>query len=173
MKIKEYIILRDGEQHPYLKTKTEFDWNKSFLITENIINFFNESYFMNQLDEEYVYIISLNCQMKPLGVFQLSHGNWFQTDIKMRELGIFLLLTGAERFIIAHNHPNGSCQPSEGDFKITNKMNEFSELIDIQLLQHYIIGKDDWDGIVYDEDEDYEECEEYYNEEDDGMPFGL
>ena len=117
MKIKEYIILRDGEQHPYLKTKTEFDWNKSFLITENIINFFNESYFMNQLDEEYVYIISLNCQMKPLGVFQLSHGNWFQTDIKMRELGIFLLLTGAERFIIAHNHPNGSCQPSEGDFK--------------------------------------------------------
>ena len=117
MKIKEYIILRDGEQHPYLKTKTEFEWNKSFLATENIINFFNESYFMNQLDEEYVYIISLNCQMKPLGVFQLSHGNWFQTDIKMRELGIFLLLTGAERFIIAHNHPNGSCQPSEGDFK--------------------------------------------------------
>ena len=173
MKIKEYIILRDGEQHPYLKTKTEFDWNKSFLITENIINFLNETYYMNQLNEEYVYVISLNCQMKPLGVFQLSHGNWFQADIKMRELGIFLLLTGAERFIIAHNHPNGSCQPSEGDFKITNKMNEFSDLIDIQLLQHYIIGKDDWDGIVYDEDEDYEECEEYYNEEDDDIPFGL
>ena len=172
MKIKEYIILRDGEQHPYLKTKTEFEWNKNFLATENIINFFNESYFMNQLDEEYVYIISLNCQMKPLGVFQLSHGNWFQTDIKMRELGIFLLLTGAERFIIAHNHPNGSCQPSEGDFKITNKMNEFSDLIDIQLLQHYVIGKDDWDGIIYDEDEDYEETE-IENSNEDNLPFGI
>ena len=172
MKIKEYIILRDGEQHPYLKTKTEFEWNKSFLATENIINFFNESYFMNQLDEEYVYIISLNCQMKLLGVFQLSHGNWFQTDIKMRELGIFLLLTGAERFIIIHNHPNGSCQPSEGDFKITNKMNEFSDLIDIQLLQHYVIGKDDWDGIIYDEDEDYEETEIENSNEDD-LPFGI
>lgn len=172
MKIKEYIILRDGEQHPYLKTKTEFEWNKNFLATENIINFFNESYFMNQLDEEYVYIISLNCRMKPLGVFQLSHGNWFQTDIKMRELGIFLLLTGAERFIIAHNHPNGSCQPSEGDFKITNKMNEFSDLIDIQLLQHYVIGKDDWDGIIYDEDEDYEETEIENSNEDD-LPFGI
>lgn len=172
MKIKEYIILRDGEQHPYLKTKTEFEWNKSFLATENIINFFNESYFMNQLDEEYVYIISLNCQMKPLGVFQLSHGNWFQTDIKMRELGIFLLLTGAERFIIVHNHPNGSCQPSEGDFKITNKMNEFSDLIDIQLLQHYVIGKDDWDGIIYYEDEDYEETEIENSNEDD-LPFGI
>lgn len=172
MNIKEYIILRDDEQHPYLKTKTEFEWNKSFLATENIINFFNESYFMNQLDEEYVYIISLNCQMKPLGVFQLSHGNWFQTDVKMRELGIFLLLTGAERFIIVHNHPNGSCQPSEGDFKITNKMNEFSDLIDIQLLQHYVIGKDDWDGIIYDEDEDYEETEIENSNEDD-LPFGI
>ena len=172
MKIKEYIILRDDEQHPYLKTKTEFEWNKNFLATENIINFFNESYFMNQLDEEYVYIISLNCQMKPLGVFQLSHGNWFQTDIKMRELGIFLLLTGAERFIIIHNHPNGSCQPSEGDFKITNKMNEFSDLIDIQLLQHYVIRKDDWDGIIYDEDEDYEETEIENSNEDD-LPFGI
>ena len=172
MNIKEYIILRDDEQHPYLKTKNEFEWNKSFLATENIINFFNESYFMNQLDEEYVYIISLNCQMKPLGVFQLSHGNWFQTDVKMRELGIFLLLTGAERFIIIHNHPNGSCQPSEGDFKITNKMNEFSDLIDIQLLQHYVIGKDDWDGIIYDEDEDCEETE-IENSNEDNLPFGI
>ena len=90
----------------------------------------------------------------------------------MRELGLFLLLTGVERFIIIHNHPNGSCQPSEGDFKITNKMNEFSDLIDIQLLQHYVIGKDDWDGIIYDEDEDYEETEiENCNEDD--LPFDI
>ena len=171
MRIKEFIVLRDDEQHPYLKTKTEIEWNKSFLVTENIINFFNENYFMNQLDEEYIYIVSLNCQMTPLGVFQLSHGNWFQTDIKMRELGIFLLLTGAERFIVAHNHPNGSCQPSEGDFKVTNKMNDFSDLIDIQLLQHYVIGRDDWDGIIYDEDVDYEEIEDEDDNED-NMPFG-
>ena len=173
MKIKEFIVLRDNEQHPYLKIKTELEWNKSFLITENIIDFLNEKYHMNQLNEEYSYVISLNCQMKPLGVFQLSHGNWFQCDIKMRELGIFLLLTGAERFIIAHNHPNGSCQPSEGDFKITNKMNEFSDLIDIQLLQHYIIGANDWNGIIYDEDKDYEEYEKETKNDEDIMPFGL
>lgn len=88
----------------------------------------------------------------------------------MRELGIFLLLTGAERFVIAHNHPTGNCQPSNGDFEITNKMNEFANLIDIQLLQHYIIGGDDWDGIIYDENEDYEEFEEEIEDE---MPFGL
>lgn len=170
MNINEYIVLRDSEQHPYLKVKTEIKCDKSFRVTENIINFLNEEFYMNCLDEEYAYVISLNCQMKPLGVFQLSHGNWFQTDMKMRELGIFLLLTGAERFIVAHNHPNGSCQPSDGDFKITTKMNEFSELIDIQLIQHYIIGGDDWDGIIYDE----EDCEgTIYEEEQEFMPFGL
>ncbi len=169
MSIKEYIVIRDDEQHPCLKVKTELEWEKSFLISENIIGFLNEKFYLNKMNEEYAYVISLNCQMKPLGVFQLSHGNWFQTDIKMRELGIFLLLTGAERFVIAHNHPNGECKPSENDFKITNEMNQFSKLIDIQLIQHYIIGKDDWDGIIYDEDVDYREN----IEEDDDMPFGL
>ena len=51
-------------------------------------------------------------------------------------------------------------------------MNEFSDLIDIQLLQHYVIGKDDWDGIIYDEDEDYEETEIENSNEDD-LPFGI
>lgn len=170
MKIKEYIVVRDEEQHPCLKIKEEFRWEKSFLENQNIIDFLNQKYYMNQLNEEYMYVISLNCQMEPLGVFQISHGNWFCTDLKMRELGIFLLLTGAERFIIAHNHPTGNCQPSNGDFEITNKTNEFANLIDIQLLQHYIIGGDDWDGIIYDENEDYEEIEEEIEDE---MPFEL
>lgn len=170
MEIKEYIVIRDKEQHPCLKEKNEIEWSKSFLEYENIVNFLNEKYYMNQLNEEYMYVISLNCQMIPLGVFQLSHGNWFSTDLKMRELGIFLLLTGAERFIIAHNHPTGNCKPSENDFKITNKMNEFSSLIDIQLIQHFVIGKDDWDGIIY--DEEYDNYDEKIEDEEE-MPFGL
>ena len=53
-------------------------------------------------------------------------------------------------------------------------MNEFSDLIDIQLLQHYVIGKDDWDGIIYDENEDYEETEtENETNNEDDMPFGI
>lgn len=171
MKIKEYLVIRDSEQHPCLKVKNEIEWNKSFLEYENIVKFLNEKYYMNQLNEEYMYVISLNCQMIPLGIFQISHGNWFSTDLKMRELGIFLLLTGAERFIIAHNHPTGNCIPSESDFKITNKMNEFSDLIDIQLIQHFVIGKDDWDGIIYDEDYD-NNSDEKNGEEIEEMPFG-
>ena len=45
MKIKEYIVLRNDEQHPFLKIKTEIEWNKDFLVTDNIIDFFNEKYF--------------------------------------------------------------------------------------------------------------------------------
>lgn len=171
MKIKEYIVIRDEEQYPCLKIKEEFEWKKNFLESQHIIDFLNQKYYMNQLNEEYMYVISLNCQMKPLGVFQISHGNWFSTDLKMRELGIFLLLTGAERFVIAHNHPTGNCQPSQGDFEITNKMNEFANLIDIQMMQHYIIGGDDWDGVIYDEDEDEEDYED--KKIDNEMPFGL
>ena len=91
----------------------------------------------------------------------------------IRKIVDLSLRHNAKTAFIAHNHPNGSCQPSEGDFKITNKMNEFSDLIDIQLLQHYIIGGNDWDGIIYDEDKDYEEYEKETKNDEDNMPFGL
>ena len=119
---------------------------------------------MNILSEEYVYVLSFNCRMEILGVFQLSHGNSIESKIGMRELGIFLLLTGAEKFIIAHNHPNGSSEISGSDFLVTNRMNELSRLIDIEFIQHFVIGSDSYDTIIdiYEDDE----CEE-----DDEMPF--
>ena len=105
--------------------------------------------------------------MEILGVFQLSHGNSMESKIGMRELGIFLLLTGAEKFIVAHNHPNGSSKISGFDFLVTNRMNELSRLIDIDLTQHFIIGRESYDtAIDIFEDNEYKDIEE-----DEEMPF--
>lgn len=41
--------------------------------------------------------------------------------------------------IICHNHPCGNLQPSESDIKITRKIKESGNLMDIQLLDHLII----------------------------------
>jgi len=39
----------------------------------------------------------------------------------------------------AHNHPSGNQVPSESDLKITQKIKEAGNLLDIQLLDHIII----------------------------------
>ncbi len=41
--------------------------------------------------------------------------------------------------IVAHNHPSGNLNPSESDIKITTKIKEAGNLLDIQLLDHLII----------------------------------
>jgi DNA repair protein RadC len=43
------------------------------------------------------------------------------------------------KIIIAHNHPSGNINPSEQDFKLTEKVKEAGKLLNIELLDHIII----------------------------------
>jgi DNA repair protein RadC len=45
----------------------------------------------------------------------------------------------ASGLILAHNHPSGNSQPSEADLKITRKIKEAAQFLDISLLDHLII----------------------------------
>ena len=42
--------------------------------------------------------------------------------------------------ILLHNHPSGQAKPSEEDYLVTNKIKECGKLLDIPLLDHIIIG---------------------------------
>ena len=46
--------------------------------------------------------------------------------------------------IIAHNHPSGNLQPSRSDLDLTKKIRKCGELLDVKLLDHLIITKDDY-----------------------------
>jgi len=47
----------------------------------------------------------------------------------------------AAAVILAHNHPSGDPKPSEDDIKITQQLIEASKIINIEILDHIIIGK--------------------------------
>lgn len=51
----------------------------------------------------------------------------------------YAIKANASGIIICHNHPSGNVQPSESDMKITQKIKESENLMDIQLLDHLII----------------------------------
>lgn len=161
MKINNYLIIRDKlTNNPSLKIESTFSWKNDFLSQDNIVDFLNQKYHMNILEEEYVYVISFNWQMVPQGVFQLSHGTAKNSLIGKRELAIFLLLTGANKFILAHNHPNGTKEFSKADVEITEEIMKMADAIGVKFEQHFTIGNDGYDTIIEDEDEDR-------------MPFGL
>lgn len=44
--------------------------------------------------------------------------------------------------IVFHNHPSGNPQPSNADKQVTNRLSRVSNELDVELLDHYIIGQD-------------------------------
>ena len=50
--------------------------------------------------------------------------------------------------IIAHNHPSGDTTPSKEDLEVTRNIIKAGEILDIKLLDHVIIGKNDYNSII-------------------------
>jgi len=47
---------------------------------------------------------------------------------------------GASAIVLCHNHPSGELRPSSADVEITKKLKQASELIDVNVLDHVIVG---------------------------------
>jgi DNA repair protein RadC len=46
----------------------------------------------------------------------------------------------ASAIVLCHNHPSGEARPSSADIEITNKVKEAAKLMEIQVVDHIIIG---------------------------------
>ena len=49
----------------------------------------------------------------------------------------------AAAVIFAHNHPSGVAEPSQADIKITDRLKSALLLVDIRVLDHMIVGRDE------------------------------
>jgi DNA repair protein RadC len=95
-------------------------------------------YFADLTHEEF-FCIFLNRANKVIKIDQISKGGISGTVTDVRILFKNAILNTASGVIVAHNHPSGNLNPSESDVKITTKIKEAGNLLDIQLLDHLII----------------------------------
>lgn len=94
--------------------------------------------------EEYVWLIAMDSKCNPIGLFELSHGTVNSSLVSPREVFVRLCLCGAASCILAHNHPSGNPTPSTEDINVTATIKEASIIMNIKLLDHIIIGNDDF-----------------------------
>lgn len=95
------------------------------------------------LAHEEFWVLFLNRSNRVIDRMKLSQGglSGTVTDVRLvMKKAVEYLSSG---IIVCHNHPSGNLNPSESDTKITNKIKDAGNLMDIQLLDHLIIsGKD-------------------------------
>ncbi|KGQ70258.1 hypothetical protein A1D23_05720 [Chelonobacter oris] len=68
-------------------------------------------------------------------------GSINSASVHPREIVKTALAHNAAALILAHNHPSGVAEPSEADHHITRKIRQACELIDVRVLDHFIIGQ--------------------------------
>ncbi len=76
---------------------------------------------------------------------ELFRGTIDRAGVHPREVVRQTLLHNAAALIFAHNHPSGVLEPSQADQLITRRLKEALALVDVQVLDHFIIG----DGHCY------------------------
>jgi DNA repair protein RadC len=96
--------------------------------------------FNDHLPHEEFYYVLLNRRNGVLAFKKLSQGGLAGTVVDIRLILKAALEYQASSIILCHNHPSGNTQPSDADIKITKKIREGSKLLDIEVLDHIIIG---------------------------------
>ena len=94
--------------------------------------------------QESMYLLFLNRANHVLGFNLLAIGSSTGIIVDLRMILQSALKANAHSVIIAHNHPSGNCSPSNEDNRLTTKVKNGLNAIDIKLLDHLIITSDSY-----------------------------
>lgn len=92
--------------------------------------------------QEHFLALYLNTKGELIKKETLFIGSLNSSLIHPREIFKHAVINSAAAIIICHNHPSGDPNPSRQDLEITKLIHKNSLMMDIELLDHIIIGKD-------------------------------
>jgi DNA repair protein RadC len=92
--------------------------------------------------DEYVAALFLDNGNHVLATDVLTEGTVNQCAVYPRIIVQKALSHGASSIILAHNHPGGSTQASEADWQITLRLHTVGRLLDIPLIDHVIVSRE-------------------------------
>jgi|GEM_PF-62728 len=125
--IARRMIRADSEAAPLL--------NRSDLIAQ---------YFQSLttgLEVEKFWVLCLNRKNRLLKRVEISSGTATATLAHPREVFRAAIRESAAAIACVHNHPSGDPAPSAADLHVTRQLREASKAVDIELLDHVIIGR--------------------------------
>ena len=93
---------------------------------------------------EEFWILLVNRANKIIGKHQISQGGVSGTVADPKRIFQLALENLASGIILCHNHPSGNTQPSQQDIKLTRKINDGAKLLEINLLDHIILGDENY-----------------------------
>jgi len=97
---------------------------------------------------EMFYVVCLSRKNRPLGRHRVTVGTATAALAHPREVFRVAILANACAIICVHNHPSGDPAPSSADLQITRLLREASKTVEIDLLDHVVIGTKEDDPMA-------------------------
>jgi DNA repair protein RadC len=85
-------------------------------------------------------VMFLNSQHQLIEYRELFFGTIDEASVYPREVVRAAIAANAAGVVLIHNHPSGTPEPSDADRAITRKLQRAMELIDVQILDHIVVG---------------------------------
>ena len=96
---------------------------------------------LEDIHHEEFWIVLLNRGNKIIDKLKISHGGMTGTVTDVKIILKEAIDRRATGIILCHNHPSGNTRPSSADCNITRKIKNAAAYLDIQVLDHIIIGE--------------------------------
>ena len=109
-----------------------------FKSPETVAAYYMEQ--MRHLEKEHCIAVFLDNKNRLITDVCISIGTSNAALVSTRELFRQALRSNAVFLLLLHNHPSGDSSPSREDIVLTEKVTEASKLMDIPLIDHIIIG---------------------------------
>ncbi len=93
---------------------------------------------------ESFYILLLNRANKVIREIQISEGGLSGTVADPKKIFKVALEHNASAIILCHNHPSGNIKPSDADIKLTHKLKNAGEMLDLPVIDHIILGEENY-----------------------------
>lgn len=102
---------------------------------------------MSALEREELRVLMLDTKNVVVAERTVYRGNLAGSSVRVGEIYRDAVRGCAAAIIVAHNHPSGDPTPSGEDLRITSELAEAGRLLDIELLDHLVIGRGRWTSL--------------------------
>ena len=99
---------------------------------------------MSLLDKEHLRTILLDRRNHVQEIVEIYQGSVSSSQVRVGEIFQAAISRNASALIVVHNHPSGDPTPSPDDVTVTRAIVQAGKLLDIELLDHLVIGQGKW-----------------------------
>jgi DNA repair protein RadC len=96
---------------------------------------------MKLFNQEVLRVLLLDTKQRMTSLLDVTKGTVNEAPAYPREIFCPVIAHATHSFVLVHNHPSGDPTPSKADLRLTHRISEAARILQIQLLDHVVIGQ--------------------------------